>query len=851
MGVTLAITAIGALATMAGPVVTPARASISREQRLGWVQSYDIPSGPMATALNTFAYVNGLHLAYEARVTESLRTGGLVGAFSTKEGLDRLLRGTGLGYRFSDNGRSVSIILAQNDGVRNDASGAEALPTIDIGAEGAVARPQRARSEEPATAAEGYVVNEASTGTKSDIPLKQTPASIVVVPKQVIADQNLTRLQDALENVSGLKVNTTDAQGHVFKIRGFTVIGTYRNNVSDTGLGTSHVTDLGNVERIEVLKGPASVLYGRSEPGGLINILTKQPLDMAKHTVGQEFGSFDHYRTQWDSTGPIEGLPGLSYRLSGAYQDSGSFRAFQGGRRVLVAPVVRYSPSAWTEFTLDTQFFHNAAQSDTGFPVWPGAFGSQAAPIPLHRSFQEANDPRDRLTNYMLSYNFRQNLAEDWKVTNRFLYSHESTDLRNLIPTLGADERTIQRSGQYQTIDANVFSTNIDLEGKFDTLGAHHKFLFGLSYTNRYFNYFFGTSDNLSFPIDMFAPTYGTVPSYAYDLAVLGSGVKVHASNLFRQKGFYVQDHVTLLDDRLHLLFGAGYEAASVVRGVAASFGGDYSASTGAAIARRLAAREQVDTGWSPRVGLVYDLAPQLSAYGAYSQSFGANNGLSAGGAALPPERGRQWEVGLKAQAFESLTATLAFYQLTKENISTRDYSSPDPSASKLAGLQRSRGIELDVIGRVTDRLSLVANYAHTDAKVIADNPKSPLDPFGTGLLGNHLDNAPRHSGKVFATYDFGENGFGWRVGGGVTAATQSWGDIQNTFVLPGWARVDALLSYTHRLEGHKVTAQLNLRNLNNARYYEGADIFYNANNRFNLFPSRPFTAVGTLRFEW
>ncbi len=147
--------------------------------------------------------------------------------------------------------------------------------------------------------------------------------------------------------------------------------------------------------------------------------------------------------------------------------------------------------------------------------------------------------------------------------------------------------------------------------------------------------------------------------------------------------------------------------------------------------------------------------------------------------------------------------------------------------------------------------MSLIANYAYTDAKVISDAWRNPLNPLDSGLLGNHLDNVPRHSGKIFATYDFGDNGLGLRLGGGVTASTRVWGNVQNTYTLPGWARVDGFASYTSLWDGHKITAQLNLKNLNNVRYFDGADIFFNATTLFAAFPAKPFTATGTIRVEF
>lgn len=730
-----------------------------------------------------------------------------------------------------------------------DASAQEALPTIDIGA-AAPAAPSASRfPSEPKTAQDGYVTKQAGTATKTDTPLREIPASVNVVPKQVIADQAITNLSDALENVPGVRSNNNELEGYNFKIRGFDSLFTFRNNLGVPGDSNPSGFDMANVERIEVLKGPASILFGRAEPGGVINIVTKEPLAERRYVVEQQIGSYDHYRTTWDFSTPLTEVPGLAYRVSGAYQNNGSFRKFQGGERVLVAPVVSYRPTEWTDFTVDGQFLGQRAQSDIGVPT----IGSAPANLPFSRSFQEANDPRDRIDSFSIGYRFRQNLDENWKVTNRFLYAAMPTSEKSMVSLFcsypfcvdSADMRTLPRIGEYQALSGETFSTNIDVEGKFTTFGAKHDFLFGLDYSNSNFDYYFGDSGSAP-SIDIYNPIYGTVSPDTYWAAMAGTGFKSHSSNVRRQKGMYVQDQITALDDKAHLLLGVRYDVADFTQARA-------SVSKDAAIAARLKAPTRVDTAWSPRFGLVYDLLPQASVYGSYSRSFGASNGADALGVSLPPQRGEQWEVGVKAEPFDGLTATLAFFQITKSGISIRDYAALDPSARKLAGLQRSRGVELDVVGRITDRWTIVANYAHIDAKVISDNWHDPLNPFGkSGLYLNHLDNTPRHSGKIFLTYDFGEGGLGLRVGGGVTASTHAWGDLQNTFLIPGWARLDAFASYSTLYEGHKVTAQLNLRNLTNTRYYTGVDSFYNYYNPpLAALPAPPFTATGTLRFEW
>ncbi len=729
----------------------------------------------------------------------------------------------------------------------------------------AVASPRRL---EPKTPTEAYVVRDAVTATKTDIPIRQTPASIQVVPKQVLTDQQVTNVKDALSNVSGVVSNNLDAVGAYFYLRGFRANYLFRNGLAIPQDETPTLVDTANIERIEVLKGPASVLYGRSEPGGIVNIVTKQPLDQPFFKVDQQIGSYDHYRTQWDFSSPVAEVPGLAYRVTGAYQNNGSFRQFQGGRRAMLAPVVRYSPTAWTEFTIDTQFLTSRIQNDLGLPT---ATNFWALPnLPRTRSYQEANDPKDINDYYNVGYTFRQNLTEDWKVTNRSLYTEgrwSSTQLTGA--GVDPDFSTQNRLTQYQDLKSYNFATNIDLNGKFEALGARHNFLFGLDYLNNNYNYVYNNGFN-NYPINLYAPIYGTVPTFAFYDSMIGSGFKFHSSVLTRQKGMYVQDHVTWFD-RLHLLIGARYDIADVTRGTSSSFpifddngnfvDYDYSASKNAAIANRLAARTQYFSGWTPRVGVMLDLMPELSGYASYTRAFGKpNNGFGENGLPLPPEKSQQWEIGLKAQPLPGLLATLSVFQITKSNVATDVFGGPQ--ISRFAGLQRSRGVELDIIGALTDRMTVIANYAFTNAKVIADAPMNRLNPYGNldeetygpvgGFIGNHLPFAPRHTCKIFLTYDFGENGLGFRAGGGVTASSNWWGDLQNVIVMPSFARLDGFASYTTELDGHKVTAQLNLQNINNVRYFEAVD------NQFNFYapplyriPAQPFRAIGTISFRW
>jgi len=302
----------------AGASDSTAQASISPQERASVVQTYKIPPGPMAAALNSFAAANGLHLVYDADVTQRLKASGLYGRFSTQEGLDHLLAGTGLSYRIGPTGRTVSIVLAQNDtGTGSDASHRQALPTIEVGAaKPAVASETGAGGpgDRDGTSITGYggagaaqdpynksyVLEKASTGTKTNTPVMDTPLNVQSVSQQVLRDQQAITLGDALQNVSGVSATDgafalTGLGSSGLLVRGFIQQTYYRDGfrLDSTYLGTgfgSNGVQLANIASVDVLKGPGAVLYGLVEPGGIVNLVTKQPLRDTYYAVEKQIG---------------------------------------------------------------------------------------------------------------------------------------------------------------------------------------------------------------------------------------------------------------------------------------------------------------------------------------------------------------------------------------------------------------------------------------------------------------------------------------------------------------------------------------------------------------------------------
>ena len=658
-------------------------------------------------------------------------------------------------------------------------------------------------------------------------------------------DQKTTRLSDALQNVSGVRPQPTLGLGTGFIIRGFNSPNTYRNALITNGANAGFPSefDAATLQSVEVLKGPAAVLYGRIEPGGLINITTKKPLATPYYSLEQQFGSFSYFRTQWDATGPITDDGSLLFRFPGAYQDNDSFRDLITNDRFVVSPSVTWKPRDNLDITLNVEGQVQNYQADFGIP----AIGTRPAPVRRRNSYGDPNDPIDNQSkvhvNTMINYRFN----EDWALHSNFLYTydHGNSTFFNPAPAFGdalrPDNRTLDRNVFFQENDVNVNTTNLNLTGKFNLWESKHSTLFGFDYTQAYSNYHTQgdwENPNPSMAIDIYDPraSYGIDPSVIRN-ALLTANPEGRNYSVFKDEwfGLYFQDHITFWD-KLHILGGGRYDWAETGRGSGANY---------KEAGRALSPNLRKDEGFSPRVGILYQPWDWGGIYGNWTRSFNANNGTSAVGSTFSPERGEQFEAGLKTNLFDGgLVGTLAFYHITKKNILTPDLTTPDPLDSKAIGEIRSRGIELDITGHITDTVSLIATYAYTDARLTKDN---------SGLQGNRMPNVPENSGSLWLKYDV--NGYeapeGFTVGVGTYLASQREGDLDNSFQLPGYVLLDAIAAYKMNFNDVRVTTQLNIKNLLNKEYYVSTDPFFNLSPRLGIYPGAPFTAIGSVRVEY
>jgi len=819
--------AVGAAAFVAPAPSSPAQASVAPQDRFGVVREYRIAAGTLGGALNEIADQNNVHVLYPAGATRSRRTPGLVGAYSLSEALDRLLAGTSLAYRFDENGKSVSIVLAQNDTTRSDA-GAVPLPPIDVGADDRD-RPSAGRPggapQGPGDRHTGYRPSSAAPTTlKTDTPLMQTPMSIQVVTRQAMDDQQAITLRDAVvSNVSG--VTFGPSYFDVLKVRGFDSFGNiYKNGLQEYRY---RYLDTTNLQSIDVLKGPAAMLFGRMEPGGVINLVAKRPLETPYYSVGEQLGSYGLTRTTVDATGPVTADKSVLYRFNGEFYRTDSYRDVVTDRNVLLAPTITLHPIEQFRMNIDFEYQNRTWVAD--YPIYP-AIGSGPANIPLSRYLSQASITSQMPNNTdkkRIAYDWTYDFLPGWRLTNRLSYSNTGYQTRNAIP-LGFDQATgaLTRYVANNIYTDKSFATNLDLKGKFVTGPLEHSILVGFDYFNYYTPLYSGGSFATS-AVNIYAPNYRQIEYPASSRQYITNGQN--------WTGVYAQDMISFLDGAVHLLLGGRYDWAET----------NISRNRTSPALAMASYSPSYDKGFSPRVGVVYQPLPWLSLYGNFTQSLGANQ-VTTQNVTLPPQKGEQFEGGVKAEFFdERLLLTMAYFDITKTNIPVTD---PTNAINTLAiGKARSQGFEFDLTGRIDDNWSVIANYTHDDVRTLIGTAIDPLTAYSRqiAVAGSILPGSPRNYGNLWIKYDADGALHGLSVAAGVSASSDQLGDAANSFVLPGYALVNGMVAYTTTIAGYNVTAQLNVRNIGDVAYYPSAG------SRLTIMTGTPRTFLGSLRMEF
>ncbi|WP_458097106.1 TonB-dependent siderophore receptor [Roseomonas sp. WA12] len=653
----------------------------------------------------------------------------------------------------------------------------------------------------------GYLAPDSTTALRLAAPIQDVPVSLQVVPDTLIQDRGALSVRQAVETVSGVTSSNAIPGSVALRIRGFN---DGSANLRDGFRETSNQQDVQGIERIDVLKGPASVLYGGNlSSGGVANIVTRAPMASRFGSVGGTVGNYGLFRSTFDiNEGDATGDGTLGIRLNAALDRSGSFRNFGGSDTQFINPSLRWRPTAQDEVVIRAQYL----RSTFSYGPSQSPLSRHTLSLPLSLNFDDPRQGSSRRETARASYDWVHSFGEGLRFRSGFNASGVDYDLgtdRFSSLRILADNRTVQRTAIFGPQHLRDYDLQNELAGTFKTGPVRHDWLVGVE---TYWTSSSAISSQIAWPnLDLRNPAYGVTPGPAR----LASST--HSS--FVNNAGYVQDFLTV-SPGMRVLLGGRYDA------------------TETSSRNRITNVEAENTAgrFSPRIGISYEPITDTNLFANWANSFVPTTATTASGAALSPSTSEQFELGVKQAVLGGRAqATVALFQITRTNVPTTDPA--NPAFSIASGEQRSRGVEVDLAGEILPGWIAVANYAFTQAEVTRDN-RLPV--------GNTLAGAARHAGQIWTTYEF-EDGSPLRgvgIGGGVRAESRREATLPNTFALPAYARLDAAAWYRFEVARTPLRAQVNIQNINRQRIYDtdGANTL-----RVNV----PFTVLASMTAQF
>ncbi|MEM8672881.1 MAG: TonB-dependent siderophore receptor [Cyanobacteria bacterium P01_G01_bin.67] len=662
-----------------------------------------------------------------------------------------------------------------------------------------------------------YFVPDASTATRTDTPIRDISQSIQIIPQQVIEDQQAIGLDEVLTNVSGVVPDGTLANSdESFNIRGFSDTSVLRDGFRLFGEFGQSFAETANLERVEVLKGPASILYGEIEPGGIINLVTKKPLSEGSlYEAKLQLGDDALVSPSIDFSDSLTSDGSLRYRLNALYRHENSFRDFdQDFERFFIAPTISWEIGERTDITFQLDYTDDEAPYDNGLP----ASGEGIVDVPFTTIVEE---PDNIIKNETINvgYSLEHRFSDNWRLRNAFRFSDRGISNTGALGfDFDEDTGIVERFFADQDRDIQNYSLQTNAVGEFNTGSVEHTLLFGvdLNRTDDLALLNFDLS-NLQ-PLNIFDPVFGAFDDVDLDDIPVFTNEDIQSDRL----GVFLQDQIDILDN-LILLAGVRYDTIeqTIVEGPTAS---------------NLESSETTENfdDVNPRVGLVYQPIREISLFGSYSQSFSPNSETDSSGELLVPEESEGFEFGVKGEILSGkLLATLGYFNITKKNVAT-----PDPVdffSSVATGEQSSQGIEFDLIGEIMPGWNIVASYAYIDAEVSEDNEIE---------VGNRLFNTPENSASLWTTYEIQSGNLqGLGFGGGFVFVGEREGDLANTFTVDDYFLINAALFYKR----NDWRLALNFKNLFDVDY-----IVATTNSRsFGNEPGEPFEVIGSVSVKF
>jgi iron complex outermembrane receptor protein len=810
-----AITAQAATTVQAAQAATTAQAAqaatSTQVAQAATARTYDIPAQPLIPALVKFSEVSGLQLFFDSNIARAYQSPGITGTMTPEQALGQLLAGTPLTYRFSN---PTTVTLERVEGA-DSSGGAVVLPPVAI--EGTLNR------ESAWGHVEGYVAERSASGTKTDTPIVEIPQSISVITADQIQAQGVQNLGQALRYTPGVLSETFGAvsQFDVYtQVRGFRP-SLYQDGmrlpygVDSTGFASAIVDPYG-LERIEVLKGPSSGLYGQNSPGGLINMVSKRPTETPLHEVQIETGSFARRQAAADFGGSLTENGRLSYRLTGLFRESDTQVDFIENNRAYIAPALTAKLDEDTSLTL-LGSYQNEWGGKTLFnylPVSGTLTDNVNGRIPMDRY---AGDPFfDHLEReqYSAGYLFEHRVNDAVTLRQNFRYSHVEFDAKalTLSGTMSPTSDTVNRSATRTEAQSDAFAIDNQAQVDFATGGLDHVALFGVDFRRELNDFKFGRGAAPA--INIYNPVYGVpITAPGYNIQQL-EGTQ-------NQIGAYVQDQIKL--DQWALTLSGRYDRADSTT---------YNRNNNTTV-------DQDDRAFTGRVGLSYLFNNGITPYISYATSFQPTPGASFDGTPFKPTTGTQYEAGVKYQPPGSNSLyTASVFDITQQEVTTSD---PAHANFQLqVGEVRVRGFELEAKTQITPSFAVTGAYAFLDHEITESS--NPAD------LGHWLQNTPRHQASIWGDYRLQHGQMAWLgFGLGVRWVGET-RDATNTLEMPDYAVVDAAIYYDlghlrPDLEGAKLA--VNVSNLFNEYYIPAC----NTTTGCTLGAGR--TVLATITYDW
>ncbi|QBE65728.1 TonB-dependent receptor [Pseudoduganella lutea] len=635
-----------------------------------------------------------------------------------------------------------------------------------------------ARGESPA-----YNPPASTSAMKIEAPLRDIPQTVNVIPEQLLRDQAVLSMEDAMKSVPGVGLSHGDGQRDQVTLRGFSAISDqFVDGFRDDAL---YFRDMSNVERIEVLKGPAAVLYGRGSSGGLINRITKRPgIDRSEVTV--RVGSHKQRRGEVDVARTL-GNTGMAFRITGAVERADSYRDQQFLDRDAIAPSLLVSLGASTSLLVQAEHLSDRRVTDFGIPSYQG----RPVSVPAGTYYGAANARDVDFSQAEVTaggFTLEHRLGERIALRNAFRkYDYTLARNNTLVGAVNeaAGTASLNRTNLRREEDGWFNQTEVTQTASL--AGMTHRLLYGVEIGRQDKDQVNRSQSNVA-TVALFNPVSPVLP------LALNVAPGTDNRGIFTTRAVYVQDLVEL---------SPAWKALAGVR---------YDRFEQETRERRAGQADlhRVDAGWSPRAGLVWQPGATQSYYASFSRSFqpsAENFPLAANNAQIAPEKTTNREVGGKFDLFGgALSATASLFRLERTNVK---YTDPVTNLLVPVGTQRSDGLELTLAGQVASGWQVWSGYSFLDAKVISspalDNSDNVIKRVP--VQGKRATLTPRHSANLWIARSFNA---ALRGGIGLVAVGERFANPGNTVALPGYATVDAMVGY--RIAS--VDLQLNVTNL-------------------------------------